>query len=346
MGNKLFVAALLVAPTMALCQNGAGGYAPPTFPGTYGSSAAGLTPPTFTCPNDGTTGTTAGLLVKLSASNTCISTTTGDATATGGTPFVGICYANCGTTGSAQIVPFGPVVPCTFDNSTTFGHSASISTATAGNCSDLGAVSDTNGGSQILTLGRILDTGAAGTHNVLLQPVQNALSTVSMGPNIRMNSGFTGQLMLREANAAAGVFLEFGGQTSTHPCLGDSGLLLQVLGAGASGCTGVAALGVDHAVALASTAPAVASGFGMSPSITSGGDSFFVVNVGTGGAATSGVINFGTAWTTAPACIAEDTTSAILQRATATASQVTVTSSSAWSASDKVAVHCEGQGGL
>ena len=90
-------------------------------------------------------------------------------------------------------------------------------------------------------------------------------------------------------------------------------------------------------------APTISSGFGTSPSITTGStDTSGSINVGTGGAATSGVINFNTTWNAAPFCIAQDSTNHILQRATATTTQLTITSASAWTASDVVVWRCMG----
>lgn len=87
--------------------------------------------------------------------------------------------------------------------------------------------------------------------------------------------------------------------------------------------------------------PTVASGFGTSPAITAGSTPFAgSVNVGTGGAATSGVINFnGTAFPSAPFCIANDSTTTLVQRASATTTQLTITSA-AWTASDVVTWVC------
>lgn len=91
------------------------------------------------------------------------------------------------------------------------------------------------------------------------------------------------------------------------------------------------------------SAPTVSSGFGTSPAITSGStNSAGQIDVGTGGVATSGVINFNTSWPNPPFCIAQDQTTAILQRATATSTQLTITSASVWIANDKINWHCIG----
>lgn len=92
------------------------------------------------------------------------------------------------------------------------------------------------------------------------------------------------------------------------------------------------------------TEPAVASGFGSSPGVTSGStDTAGSINVGTGGAATSGIINFAATWASAPFCLAQDiTTSGKETRPTTSTTQLTLTTGSAWTASDVVVWHCIG----
>lgn len=92
---------------------------------------------------------------------------------------------------------------------------------------------------------------------------------------------------------------------------------------------------------LSDTAPTIASGFGTSPSIaSSNGAAVFRVNVGTGGSATSGVVTMPTAsngW----GCVVQDQTTAQPTRQTATSTtSVTVTASSAWTASDILVFVC------
>lgn len=89
--------------------------------------------------------------------------------------------------------------------------------------------------------------------------------------------------------------------------------------------------------------PTVASGFGTSPAITAGSTPLAgSVNIGTGGVATSGVINFnGTAFPSAPFCVAGPATSNTLTRASATSTtQLTLTTTVAWGASDIVSWIC------
>lgn len=85
--------------------------------------------------------------------------------------------------------------------------------------------------------------------------------------------------------------------------------------------------------------PTVASGFGTSPSITAGSTPLAgSVNIGTGGVATSGIINFnGTAFPSAPFCVADGTTSNITTRVAAVSTtQLTLTTTVAWTASDVI----------
>lgn len=95
------------------------------------------------------------------------------------------------------------------------------------------------------------------------------------------------------------------------------------------------------------TVPTISSGFGTSPSIltsTTGGNytATFRVNVGTGGAATSGVVGLPTAsngWN----CLVQDMTTNVATRQTANnATTVTVTAASAWTASDILMYQCIG----
>lgn len=88
--------------------------------------------------------------------------------------------------------------------------------------------------------------------------------------------------------------------------------------------------------------PTVGSGFGTTPSITAGSTPLAgSVNVGTGGAATSGVVTFnGTAFPSAPFCTYSTTTTNAVTRGTPTTTQLTLASTTAWTASDVVTWHC------
>lgn len=88
--------------------------------------------------------------------------------------------------------------------------------------------------------------------------------------------------------------------------------------------------------------PTVGSGFGTSPSVTAGSTPFAgSVNVGTGGAATSGVITWGgTAFPSSPFCDYSTTTTNAVTRGTPTTTQLTLNSTTAWTASDIVSWIC------
>ncbi len=88
--------------------------------------------------------------------------------------------------------------------------------------------------------------------------------------------------------------------------------------------------------------PTVSSGFGTSPAVTAGSMPFAgSVNVGTGGTATTGVINFnGTAFPSAPFVVCMNTTTGAVVRATASATQLTITAPVAFTASDVITWIC------
>jgi len=89
--------------------------------------------------------------------------------------------------------------------------------------------------------------------------------------------------------------------------------------------------------------PTIGSGFGTSPSVVTGGKVYsFQVNVGTGGAATTGVVTFNTTFQNAPSCTASPSATNGVTRTTSTTTQVTLNSTTAWTASDILSVHCTG----
>lgn len=84
--------------------------------------------------------------------------------------------------------------------------------------------------------------------------------------------------------------------------------------------------------------PTVASGFGTSPSITAGSTPLAgSVNVGTGGVAVSGIINWnGTAFPSAPFVTCLNTTTAAILRCVSSTTQLTITAPVAFVASDVI----------
>lgn len=90
--------------------------------------------------------------------------------------------------------------------------------------------------------------------------------------------------------------------------------------------------------------PTVASGFGTSPAVTAGSTPLAgSVNVGTGGIAVSGVINFnGVAFPSAPFVVCMNTTTGAVVRAVASTTQLTITAPVAFVASDVITWICVG----
>lgn len=102
---------------------------------------------------------------------------------------------------------------------------------------------------------------------------------------------------------------------------------------------------------ISATAPTISSGFGSSPAITNNnGTGAFLVNVGTGGSATSGVIGMPTAsngWACSASDVTTESSTVFITRVTANSpTSVTIgnfnTSGApaAWVASDKIAMNC------
>lgn len=119
----------------------------------------------MTIANEGVTGTTVNHFVKLTgAPSTAIISSSGDA---GG--MVGVCVANCGTTGDAEIQVTG-IVQVDFDGSTTAGNYVENSNSVDGEGTDAGSSYPTT--EQVLC--RVTQTiGAAGLANCLLFPGEN-----------------------------------------------------------------------------------------------------------------------------------------------------------------------------
>lgn len=119
-----------------------------------------------TVTNDGSTGTLLNGLVKYSgAPSTAIKTATTD---TGGG--IGVCVANCGTSGTATVQTSGDV-SCVFDNATTAGDLVVISPTTAGDCHDQGTIAASSVMFPLQVVGIVKSTnGGAGTYTMTLFP--------------------------------------------------------------------------------------------------------------------------------------------------------------------------------
>lgn len=124
------------------------------------SAASSATTVTITVANEGSTGTLANGLAKLTgAPSTATRTATSD---TGGA--IGIVTSGAGTTSNATIQVAG-LCSCVFSGATTAGNYVIISDGTAGNCKDGGSSYPTSG----QAIGRVLTTnGGAGTYQILL----------------------------------------------------------------------------------------------------------------------------------------------------------------------------------
>jgi hypothetical protein len=88
-------------------------------------------------------------------------------------------------------------------------------------------------------------------------------------------------------------------------------------------------------------APIITSGFGAAPSVA-GADIAGRVTVGGGGTETTGVITFGTVFSTAPACVANNETSIQTVQARATTTTLTLTGSTPFGAGNKLTWICVG----
>jgi hypothetical protein len=200
-------------------------------------------------------GTTNGLIVKLNGtSNTIVNVGTSD------TEALGIVLTGGGTSGTAQVATVGAVA-CTFDNSTTAGHYVQISTGTAANCTDAGAPVPVSGGT---ILGRVIDGGAAGSHQVAL-----AITPIAPGGPVTLTDGatVTWAIASNPASPATLTFTTHGGNRTlniTGPVSGKVYLLKLIQdGTGGegltlgTGCTWKVINGGSGAVTLSTGANAV-----------------------------------------------------------------------------------------
>lgn len=132
-----------------------------------------------------------------------------------------------------------------------------------------------------------------------LDLLSDTSSVLRFGVNqdvILSRGGAAGKLQLTGTTP----MFQLGGTTSSFPALKQSGSSIQVKVADDSAFAplGLRDLSTANATLLFSAAPTISSGFGSSPSIANNnGTGAFVVNVGTGGTATSGVIGLPAATT-------------------------------------------------
>ena len=235
-------------------------------PGTYivqlfgleNSPAASIFQDSFT--NDGSTGTGTHQLVTLSSAGNAILPTT--STTTG---ILGICIANCGTTGSAIVQQIGQTT-CTFSNSTTRGNYAVISSSVAGDCMDAGVSLPAYAGWQLV--GKILATSSPGNVAIeLLAPENYGLGNSI--PLVNNASGTTVNHLVKFVASSATIT-----NTATSDVRGALGICIQ--GCGTSGSaeiqqSGIATCTFDGAataadyVGISQTTPGDCTSLGTQP---------------------------------------------------------------------------------
>lgn len=167
----------------------------------------------MTIANAGATGTTVNRLAKLTgAPSTAVITATTDTEGA-----IGVCTANCGTTGTATVAILGQVT-CDFDGATTAGNYVTISAITAGQCHDAGSAFPTSGA----TYGRVLSTnGGAGAYVMELMTPDIAFQNAGGGKSKPGGSSgqvqyhgvgnvFAGASQLTYADAPTGIALTQG----------------------------------------------------------------------------------------------------------------------------------------
>jgi hypothetical protein len=219
------------------------------------------------------------------------------------------------------------------------------------------------------TIGDLLQASGATTLSALAATstgnalISGGVGTVSAWGKIGLTTHITGTLGPTNggtgfASYTVGDLLYANSTTSLAPLTAPAiGQVLISQGAATapvwSATARVTNLNLGANLALSATAPTISSGFGTTPSVTSGTSAAFRVDVGTGGSATAGVIALPTAATgwncfvenlTATAANAMDqrTVQTASTTATATIENQTVSTGAAlaWSASDILAVSC------
>jgi hypothetical protein len=196
--------------------------------------------------------TTVGLVVKLSGtSNTVVTVGTSD------TEALGICNAQCGAGGISEVAILGSAA-CTFDNTVTAGHYVQISGTVAGNCHDSGATIPNSG---TVILGRVVDGGASGFHNVAisLTPPSNSsggivVSGQQIGDILRWNvNGDSNWDAVNQAQAFQGIYAV--NQTGTFNTFGPFGTTsITTTNSGTSTVNPTATLGAGTTITGSGTA--------------------------------------------------------------------------------------------
>lgn len=165
---------------------------------------------------------TATVLNKLASRTGAPSTWT--LAGTSATNAAGACNANCGNSGTPEIVEIGPA-SCVFDNATIAGDYVGPSTTTAGDCHDLGSTYPATG--EVIG---IIDTtnGSAGTYTVDFNPPDLTLPGAAGGGKLKGGgtSGYptiwTGNNSLGTSSTSANqqLFWTQGACSGSTGCLG------------------------------------------------------------------------------------------------------------------------------
>jgi hypothetical protein len=191
-------------------------------------------------------------------------------------------------------------------------------------------------------IAQVTTVGPAGSVSLTGVSIPSDTATITMGSALDT-------VLCRGAANVIGI----GGCTSSFPAIKRNGQQIDIrladdstgtsLSASSMFVTTTIGLGASGTTLITKTAPTISSGFGTSPSIVNNnGPSAFTLNVGTGGAATSGVVGLPTA-TTGWSCFANDRTNNTVTRQTATTTTTaTFTAAAAWAASDILNISCFG----
>jgi len=177
------------------------------------------------------TGTTTGLLVKLTGSpSTGITTTTSDISG-----ILGPCVSGCGTTGTAQVA-IGGIASCTFNNATVSGDYVvnAASGFAPGDCHDAGATYPSFG----QVLGRVLSNNSPGLVPYYIFPPEIGSNTAPKVVAVQNFSSVPGANM--PTTLIFTTPLSYGGGLSTTQDYRFSFYLTQ--GGGGSSCSGVSSL--------------------------------------------------------------------------------------------------------
>lgn len=250
----------------------------------------------------------------------------------------------------------------TFSNSTNGGQAISTAAATYTDAVLTGSQAANFGVTQFgiptLAAGSALTyTGTSATVTIKGAPVSGTNVTQSFSRALSVEAGSTvlgGGVVVQSGLIATGNSTIAANNGTATVGLGTGTTTGTVSIGGGSNVVNVASpLQLGGKVALSTTAPTISSGFGTSPSIVaSSGTAAFTLNVGTGGAASTGIVGLPAA-TTGWACsvnnlTTNDATHLLTKQTATTTTTVTVGNyttagvAGAWAASDILQFQCTG----